>query len=244
MKLLSPDEFEAALRRVGATRYHNLHRFHVMLHGGRCSIDQVRAWALNRYFYQSMIPIKDATVLTRMEDPALRREWRQRIEDHDGRSEGDGGIERWLRLTDGLGLDREEVVSTRGILPATRFAVEAYIHFCRTRTLLEAIASSLTELFSPQIIGERIARMLAHYDFVSQETMAYFTARPPQAARDSDFALAYVKEHARRPEDQQAVIRALEFKCDVLWAQLDALWTAYVDGYPPPGAWRPAGKAT
>src|SRR6478736_9055496 len=128
MKLLSPDEFEAALRHVGATRYHNLHRFHAMLHGGRCTIDQVRAWALNRYFYQSMIPIKDATVLTRMEDPALRREWRQRIEDHDGRREGDGGIERWLRLTDGLGLDREEVISTRGIIPATRFAVEAYIN--------------------------------------------------------------------------------------------------------------------
>lgn len=236
---IAPDKLEAALRQIGEARYHNLHPFHRRLHGGHCTRAEVQAWALNRYFYQAMIPIKDATVLTRMEDPALRREWRRRILDHDGENENDGGIARWLRLTEGLGLDRAYVTSTRGILPTTRFAVEAYVNFCRTRSLLEAIASSLTELFSPQIIGERVAGMLQHYDFVSAETLSYFTARPPQAERDSDFALEYVKRHAVSAEDQDKVMRALEFKCDVLWAQLDALWHAYVDGHIPPGAWRP-----
>jgi coenzyme PQQ biosynthesis protein C len=238
-ELLSHEAFEAALRRIGAERYHNLHPFHRMLHGGTCSIEQVRAWALNRYYYQAMIPVKDATILAKMENPALRREWRSRIIDHDGDTTQDGGIARWLRLTTGLGLDHDLVVSTRGILPATRFAVEAYVNFCRSRSLLEAIGSSLTELFSPQIIGERIEGMLSHYPFVSTETMAYFTARPPQAKRDSDFALAYVKRHATTPGLQRAVLAALEFKCDVLWVQLDALMHAYVEGHVPPGAWNP-----
>lgn len=237
--LLSPDELESALRQIGAERYHNRHPFHRMLHGGQCNKDQVKAWALNRYFYQSMIPIKDATILTRMEDSALRREWRSRILDHDGERSGDGGIARWIRLTEALGLETDYVVSTRGILPGTRFAVEAYVNFCRDRTLLEAIASSLTELFSPQIIGERIEGMLAHYPFVSAETMAYFTARPPQAKRDAEFALRYVQTHATTAVLQRRVLAALEFKTSVLWAQLDALMHAYVEGQLPPGAWRP-----
>ena len=236
---LDPDAFEAALRRIGGVRYHNHHRFHKRLHSGQCGLAEVRAWALNRYYYQSMIPIKDATVLTRMTDPATRREWRKRIEDHDGVADGEGGVERWLRLTDSLGLARSDVTSARHILPATRFAVEAYVEFCRSRSLLEAVASSLTELFSPQIIGERVSGMLAHYPFVSRETLAYFTARPEQAKRDSDFALDYVKREARTPGDQRAVMAALDFKCDVLWVQLDGLWTAYVEGVPPPGSWQP-----
>jgi coenzyme PQQ biosynthesis protein C len=241
---LTPDEFEAALRQIGAERYHNLHRFHRRLHSGECSYEEVQAWALNRYYYQAMIPIKDATVLTRMRDPEDRRQWRKRIEDHDGLRDGDGGIERWLKLTDSLGFSRDYVMSTQGILPGTRFAVEAYVEFCRDRSLLEAVASSLTELFSPNIISERLAGMLAHYDFVSKETLAYFSARPVQAKRDSDFALDFVKTHARTGEEQDAVMRALEFKCDVLWAQLDALWSAYVDDAIPPGAWKPAGHHT
>lgn len=231
--------FEAALRVIGAERYHDKHRFHRRLHGGGCTRSEVEAWALNRYFYQSMIPIKDATVLTRMTDPAMRRDWRKRIEDHDGVADGDGGVERWLRLTDSLGLSREAVTSTRFVLPATRFAVQAYVEFCRTRPLLEAVASSLTELFSPTVINERVSGMLRNYDFVSRDTLAYFTARPDQAARDSGFALDYVKREARTPAEQHAVMDALRFKCDVLWVQLDGLWTAYVEGAPPPGAWQP-----
>ena len=243
-RLLSPASFEEALRAIGLERYHNLHRFHRRLHGGECSLAEVQGWALNRYYYQSSIPIKDATVLTRMTDPALRREWRKRIEDHDGAEGSVGGVERWLRLTDSLGLDRDAVVSTRLVLPATRFAVEAYVDFCRTRSLLEAIASSLTELFSPTIISERVSGMLRHYDFVSRETLSYFTARPEQAKRDSDFAVDYVKREARTPNEQRAVMNALRFKCDVLWVQLDALWTAYVDGATAPGAWRPDGMGS
>ncbi len=241
--LLDAAAFEAALRAIGAERYHNRHRFHRRLHSGGCTRGEVQAWALNRYYYQATIPIKDATVLTRMTDPALRREWRKRIEDHDGTDEATGGVERWLRLTDSLGLDRDMVVSTRMILPATRFSVEAYVEFCRSRTLLEAIASSLTELFSPTIISERVAGMLKNYDFVSRDTLAYFTARPEQARRDSDFALDYVTRHATTAAEQHAVMDALRFKCDVLWLQLDGLWTAYVEGAPPPGAWRPDGAA-
>jgi coenzyme PQQ biosynthesis protein C len=240
VKLMQPDELEASLRDIGARRYHRLHPFHHKLHSGQCTKGQVQAWALNRYYYQSMIPIKDASLIARCDDSAIRREWRSRLVDHDGEHEGDGGIARWLKLTDGLGLDRDYVTSLRGLLPGTRFAVDAYVRFVRERTLLEAIASSLTELFSPVIISERMDGMLAHYDFVSRETLAYFEKRPPQAAKDSDFALAYVKREARTPDAQAMVLAALEFKCSVLWAMLDALNHAYVaPGHIPPGAFAP-----
>ena len=240
MKLLSPDELEAALRDIGAKRYHRLHPFHARLHGGECSKGQVQAWALNRYYYQAMIPIKDASLIARCEDSAVRREWRSRLVDHDGEREGDGGIARWLKLTDGLGLERGYVTSLRGILPGTRFTVEAYVHFVREKTLLEAIASSLTEMFSPVIISERMAGMLANYDFVTRETLSYFDKRPPQAQRDADFALNFVKRDARTPQQQQAVLAALEFKCNILWSMLDALYHAYVSpGHVPPGAFVP-----
>ncbi len=240
MNLLSPEDLEAKLRDIGARRYHRLHPFHQLLHGGKCSKGQVQAWALNRYYYQAMIPVKDASLIARCDDAAVRREWRSRLVDHDGSAEGDGGIARWLKLTDGLGLDRDYVTSLRGLLPGTKFAVEAYVHFVREKTLLEAIASSLTELFSPVIISERLDGMLKSYDFVTADTLVYFSARPPQARRDSDFALDYVKRNARTPAEQQAVLKALEFKCDVLWAMLDALYHAYVDPkLPPPGAFVP-----
>ena len=238
--IMTPDQLEAALRDIGARRYHNLHPFHRLLHGGKLTKGQVQAWALIRYYYQAMIPIKDASLIARCDDPAIRREWRSRLVDHDGTSENDGGVARWLALTDGLGLERAYVTSLRGLLPATRFAVDAYVHFVREKSLLEAIASSLTELFSPQIISERVSGMLANYDFVTRETLSYFDKRPPQAQRDSDFALAYVKQHSRTPDDQQKVLAALEFKCGVLWSMLDALHFAYVSpGHIPPGAFVP-----
>ena len=228
MTVMSPDDLEAALREIGARRYHRLHPFHVLLHGGKCSKGQVQAWALNRYYYQAMIPAKDASLIARCEDPALRREWRSRLVDHDGETESDGGIARWLKLTEALGLDRAYVVSLNGLLPATRFAVDAYVHFVRERSLLEGIASSLTELFSPQVIAERVEGMLNGYDFVSAEALVYFSKRPPLARRDSEFALDYVKREARSAQAQQGVLKALEFKCDILWAMLDALYHAYV----------------
>ena len=239
--LLTPEALEARLREVGAQRYHNRHPFHRLLHSGKCSKGQVQAWALNRYYYQAMIPLKDGSLIGRCEDPALRREWRKRLEDHDGDDTRPGGIERWLKLTDGLGLDRDDVVSTRLLLPATRFAVQAYVHFVRERSLLEAVASCLTEMFSPQIISERMAGMLANYDYITPDILAYFQKRPPQAQRDATFALNWVTRHARTAEQQQTVIDTLAFKCDVLWSMLDALHHAYVSpGLIPPGAFVPA----
>lgn len=237
---LSPTELEAALRRIGAERYHNLHPFHRMLHAGQCTRGQVQAWALNRFYYQSMIPVKDATLLARLPTAELRREWRRRLVDHDGDAPGTGGVARWLKLAEGVGLDRAQVESWTGVLPATRFAVDAYVAFVRDRSTAEAIASSLTEMFSPTIIAERVSGMLANYDWITRDTLAYFTPRLTQAPRDVEFALAYVKEHARTAEQQQAVLAALRFKCDVLWAQLDALHHAYVTpGLIPPGAFAP-----
>lgn len=236
---LSPDELEARLRAIGAERYHNRHPFHRKLHDGLLTKEQVQAWALNRYYYQASIPAKDATLLARLPTTELRREWRRRIEDHDGTEPGTGGVARWLVLTDGLGLEQDYVESLQGLLPATRFSVEAYVHFVRDRSILEAIASSLTELFAPTIISERVSGMLQHYDFISKDTLAYFNPRLTQAPRDSDFALAYVREHAKTIEQQEAVLAALEFKCSVLWTMLDALDHAYIGGNIPPGAFIP-----
>jgi len=237
---VSPDELEQRLRAIGEVRYHSLHPFHDLLNTGGLNKDQVRAWALNRYYYQAMIPVKDATVLSRMLDPELRRNWRQRIIDHDGEADDQGGIRRWIALTDGLGLDRSYVESTKGILPGTRFAVEAYVHFVRERSLLEAIASSLTEMFAPQTIATRVSGMLENYTFISNDILRYFDKRLTQAPRDANFALDYVKQHAVTAEQQCTVMEALVFKCNVLWTQLDCLHYAYVSpGLIPPGAYDP-----
>lgn len=239
---LSKSELEAVLRQVGAERYHNRHPFHHRMTSGALSKVEMQAWALNRYCYQAVIPRKDAMILAHAEDPAFRAAWRKRIEDHDG-DDGwsGGGIARWLHLATSLGLDADAVKSERLALPATRFAVGAYLSFCTNRTLFEAVASSLTEMFSPLIIGERVSAMLARYDYVTEDTLAYFTRRPEQAKRDADFALAYVLDHSDTAERQQQAIDALVFKCDVLWAMLDALQHAYgeLQKNIPPGAFRP-----
>jgi pyrroloquinoline-quinone synthase len=236
----SAEALEATLRHIGATRYHSLHPFHHLLHGGKLNKGQVQAWALNRYYYQSTIPIKDAVVISRFRDRDIRMEWRHRIEDHDGEPGTEGGIARWLKLTEGLGLDSAYVESGEGILPATRFAVDAYVHFVRDKSPLEAIASSLTELFAPNLHEERISGMLKHYDFVNPDIMSYFSRRLTQAPRDANFALDYVRRHANTPAEREAVCNALIFKTNVLWVQLDALYHAYVNGHVPPGAFVPA----
>ena len=227
--LLSKKQLEENLRKIGEDQYHNKHPFHNLLHGGKLNKGQVQAWALNRYCYQAAIPIKDALLMAKLPDQDLRREWRQRVVDHDGDEAGKGGIERWLKLTDSLGLDRDYIISREGALPGTKFAVDAYIHFVSDMPLLDAVASSLTEIFSPQIISERMTGMLANYDFVTEDTMAYFKPRLTQARRDVEWALAYVLDNADTSERQQNVLDALRFKCNVLWCQLDALYFAYVD---------------
>ncbi|MDU9005768.1 pyrroloquinoline-quinone synthase PqqC [Sedimentitalea todarodis] len=234
------DAFENRLRQIGAERYHDKHPFHHLLHGGRCSPEQVRAWVINRYYYQHSIPIKDAAFMSRVEDPDLRRIWRSRIEDHDGTDTNEGGIRRWLRLAEAVGLDRDYVASNRGVLPATRFAVDAYVRFVRDKTLLEAVAASLTELFAPKIHADRIQGLLKNYDFADDSSLSYFRNRLKEAPKDVAFGLSWVLDHADTQEKQDAAAAALIFKTDVLWSQLDALHAAYVEpGRIPPGAWVP-----
>jgi len=238
---MTPEQLEAALRAIGAERYHSLHPFHHLLHSGALDKGQVQAWALNRFAYQSMIPRKDAALLANLPTRELRREWRGRMLDHDGIDDDEGGIERWLRLTTALDLDRDYVTSLKGILPGTRFAVEAYWHFVRNKPVLEGIASSLTEMFAPKIHAERISGMLENYDFIEESMVGYFRERLRQAPRDVANALEYVKREARTADQQTAVLAALTFKCNVLWAQLDALYFAYVaPKMIAPGAFDPA----
>jgi len=237
--LLSMDEFRAVLQQVGEERYHHRHPFHALMHDGKLSRGQLQAWALNRYYYQSVIPIKDAIILSRSDDPDFRRAWRKRIVDHDGDSRSkDGGIKRWLKLAEATGLDIERVASKREVLPATRYAVNEYLNLVRTRPLLEAVASSLTELFSRNLITLRMDRLREHYPWLAGG-LDYFEARLEQASEDAAFAVRYVHANAKTREDQEKAIQALRDKCDILWAQLDALYFAYVQpGWPPPGAFR------
>jgi len=235
---LPPAELEARLRRVGEERYHHRHPFHRMMHEGQLSREQLQAWALNRYYYQSRIPIKDAIILSRSEDTDFRRAWRKRIVDHDGDSAREGGIERWVRLAEATGLDRQRVMHCDEVLPAVRYAVDAYLELVKNRSFLEAVASSLTELLSRDLIALRMDRLRQHYPWLSSG-LDYFTARLHQAPEDARFALQWVTEHAHTRAEQELAVAALQAKCDILWAQLDAIYFAYVQpGWPPPGAFR------
>ena len=236
--LLSAEELKARLRRVGEERYHYRHPFHLMMHEGQLSRGQLQAWALNRYYYQSRIPIKDAIILSRSGDANFRRAWRKRVVDHDGTATQEGGIERWIRLAEATGLDRERVTRCDEVLPAVRYAVDAYLDLVKNRTFLEAVASSLTELFSRDLIALRMDRLRQHYSWLSGG-LDYFTARLDQAPEDARFALQWATEHAPTRSEQELVIGTLRAKCDILWAQLDALYFSYVQpGWPPPGAFR------
>ncbi len=240
--LLLAEQLRMRLRAVGEERYHHQHPFHLMMHEGQLTRGQLQAWALNRYYYQSRIPIKDAIILSRSEDPAFRRAWRKRVVDHDGDGTYEGGIERWLKLAEATGLGREQVIRGDEILPGVRYAVDAYLNLVRNRTFLEAVASSLTELFSRDLISLRMDRLRQHYPWLSGG-LDYFTARLDQAPEDARFALEWVSEHADTREQQELAIAALRTKCDILWAQLDAIYFAYVEpGWPPPGAFRPQGS--
>jgi pyrroloquinoline-quinone synthase len=234
--LLNFEGLRAKMRAVGEERYHHQHPFHLMMHEARLSRGQLQAWSLNRYYYQSMIPIKDSIILSRGPDPIFRRAWRKRVVDHDGDATSEGGIKRWLKLAEATGLDAETVRAGTGILPATRFAVNEYLNIVRSRSLLEAVASSLTELFSRDLITLRMEKMREHYPWLSGG-LDYFEARLTQAPEDAKFAINYVYENAKTRHEQELAIQALRDKCDILWAQLDALYFAYVQpGWPPPGA--------
>jgi pyrroloquinoline-quinone synthase len=237
-QLLSLEELRAQFYATGEQRYHHKHPFHLLMHEGKLSRGQLQAWALNRYYYQSVIPIKDSIILSRGPDPVFRRAWRKRVIDHDGDGTSEGGIKRWIKLAEATGLDAEQVRAGQGILPATRFAVNEYLNIVRSRTLLEAVASSLTELFSTKLITLRVEKLRQHYSWLSGG-LDYFEARLYQAPEDSQFAVNYVFENAKTRAEQELAIQALRDKCDILWAQLDALYFAYVQpGWPPPGAFR------
>jgi pyrroloquinoline-quinone synthase len=237
-ELLTADELAARLRAVGEERYHHRHPFHLLMHEGKLTRGQLQAWALNRFYYQSQIPVKDALILSRSDDPGFRRLWRKRIVDHDGERTGDGGIERWLRLAEATGLNRERVASAREVLPATRYAVNAYLELVSRKSFLEAVASSLTEMFSRDLIALRMDKLRQHYPWL-ESGLAYFEARLTQAPDDARFALDWVTDHAGTRQDQELAIASLRAKCDILWAQLDALYFAYVNpGWPPPGGFR------
>jgi pyrroloquinoline-quinone synthase len=237
--ILPETDFIARFHAIGEERYHHKHPFHQLMHEGKLTRGQLQAWALNRYAYQSRIPIKDAAIIARSEDPDLRRAWRKRILDHDGDATKPGGIEKWLRLVEATGLPREMAISGQGILPATRYAVDAYLDLVRSRTFLEAVASSLTELFSTKLITLRVDRLLQHYPWLTGG-LDYFQGRMTQAPEDANFALAWVVKHARTREEQELALGALRAKCDILWAMLDAPYFSSVSpGWPPPGAFQP-----
>jgi pyrroloquinoline-quinone synthase len=244
--LLSESDFIAGFHAIGEERYHHKHPFHRLMHEGALSRGQLQVWALNRYYYQANIPRKDAAILARSDDHGFRMAWRKRLVDHDGDS-GDsgpdgpvpGGIEKWLKLVEATGMARIHAVRGDGILPATRFAVDAYVHFVSTHSHLEAVASSLTELFSQRLIALRMEKLREFYPWLAPG-LDYFTGRLTQAPEDAEFALAWVVKHARTREEQDAAHAALRAKCDILWAMLDALYYAYVQpGWPPPGAFHP-----
>ncbi|GAA3822924.1 pyrroloquinoline-quinone synthase PqqC [Sphaerisporangium flaviroseum] len=220
-------EFEDRLRAVPAERYHHRHPFNLRMHAGELKPDEVRGWILNRFHYQRHIPVKDALVLAKLPTPELRRVWIRRIQDHDGRRAGEGGIERWLRLGEAAGLDRETLLSGQGVLPGVRLAVEGYVTLCRLGTPVEAVAASLTELFAPGLMRTRIDAFERHYGWIEPEGLRYFRDRVTQGRRDGGEALALVLDWARDRAAQDSAVAALAYKCDVLWALLDAVDREY-----------------
>ena len=236
---LPPEAFIDWLRREGESRYHDRHRYHVRMHEGSLTRVQLQQWVLNRYYYQTRIPIKDALIVSKSEDPAFRRMWLRRIRDHDGDADGEGGLAQWLRLAQGVGLDGEEVASCRSVLPGVRFACDAYVELVRSRSLLEAVASSLTEFFAPDLMSKRIQAWEKHYPWVGPDMLAYFRGRVPRARRDSEEAIDYVTRHAPTYDLQERCVAALIRKTEILWQLLDCAYAAYVE----PGRGSDGGRA-
>jgi pyrroloquinoline-quinone synthase len=216
------EEFVARLRAQG-TRYHNLHPFHRRMDSGELSREELQRWVANRFYYQRCIPLKDAAILSNCPEVDVRRVWIQRIIDHDGTADGTGGIESWLVLGEALGVPRDELVSERRVLPAVRYAVDAYVSFARRKPWIEAVASSLTELFGPGAIRVRLDALERHYGWIDPAGLEYFRARLVQAPRDAEYALDLTVERCHTREQQDAAVAALRFKTEVLWAQLDAI---------------------
>jgi pyrroloquinoline-quinone synthase len=223
---LSRDDFIRWLRDEGERRYHDRHPFHVRMHEGKLSREQLRQWVLNRYYYQSRVPIKDAIILSKSEDPVFRRMWIQRIHDHDGDGDAEGGLALWLRLAEGVGLDPEEVASFGKVLPGVRFACDAYVQLVQRVSLVEAVASSLTESFAPDLLSRRIAAWEKHYPWVRADVLEYFRTRVTRARRDSEQAIEFVCRNATTHDLQEKCVAALVRKTEILWHLLDCLTQA------------------
>jgi pyrroloquinoline-quinone synthase len=224
------DEFERRLREQGHA-YHIHHPFNVMLNEGHASVEQIRGWVANRFCYQVAIPVKDAAVLSNCDDRNVRREWIQRILDHDGYDingvRDEGGIEAWIRLGVAVGLTREEITDLRHVTPGVRFAVEAYVNFARTRPWQESVCASLTELFAPAIHKQRLATWPEHYPWIDANGLMYFRNRVTQARRDVEHGLSITLDHFRTRQQQEQALGILNFKLDVLWQMNDAMAARY-----------------
>jgi pyrroloquinoline-quinone synthase len=225
---LSPDELAQGLRAFSTSYYAN-HPFHQLMHEGRLTPRQLQGWVSNRLAYQRAIPRKDAAIISNCPLAEVRREWMQRIVDHDGTGPDTGGIEMWIRLGEALGVPREEMEDERHVLPGVRFAAESYVTFCKTKPWIEAVASSLTELFAPDLMRRRIAAFPEHYPWIQTEALAYFRSRLVQAPRDSQQGLRLVQEYCTTIETQRRAFEALAFKLEVLWVMIDAIHHAYAE---------------
>jgi len=226
------DEFEARLR--GMERfYHIHHEFHRRMDSGLLDRAAVRGWVANRFYYQISIPVKDANILANCRDRDVRRQWTQRIIDHDGRAEEQGGIEAWLRLGEAVGLERDRLLSQELVLPGVRFAVDAYVNFARQAPWQEAAGSSLTELFAPAAHQRRLDRWPEHYPWIDSEGYGYFRRRLAEARRDVEHGLELTLGYCDTRERQERALEILKFKLDILWTMLDAMWLAYIEGRPP-----------
>lgn len=219
-------EFEAQLR-AKSRYYHINHPFNVRMNSGGCTPDEIRCWVANRFYYQICIPRKDAAILANMPDREHRRIWIQRILDHDGYGNyagaAAGGIEAWIRLGEAVGIPRKELLSLEHVVPAVRFACDAYVHFAATAPWQEAVCSSLTEMFAPQIHKDRLASWPKHYTWIEPGGLTYFRSRIPLASRDVEHALRVTLEHFQTRAQQHRALDILQFKLDILWSMLDAI---------------------
>jgi pyrroloquinoline-quinone synthase len=228
----TPEEFEAQLR-AKEKYYHIRHPYHILMSEGKLNREQIQGWVVNRFYYQVNIPRKDAAILSNCPDREARRQWLQRILDHDGVGDDAGGIEAWIQLGIACGLQREEITSLQHVLPGVRFAVDAYVNFARTAVWQESACSSLTELFAPTIHKQRLAGWPDHYPWIAAEGLAYFRNRVNQASRDVEHGLRITLDYFRTREQQQRALNILQFKLDILWSMLDAMYLAYIENKPP-----------
>ena len=226
------DEFEQQLR-SREKYYHINHDFHILMNEGGLDKEAVKGWVANLFYYQTTIPIKDAAIMSNCTDRDARRQWVQRIIDHDGIEGEDGGIEAWLQLAEAVGLSRDETLSYEHVLPGVKFAIDAYLNFAKNATWEEAASSSLTELFAPKIHQKRLDNWPDLYPWIDKKGYQYFRKRLTEARRDVQHGLDITLDYYKTREEQEYALTVLQFKLDILWTMLDCMWMAYIEKKPP-----------